>query len=233
MRAFLLTGLAALILAGCQKPTLTTEDYQTVAKDPRRDTEKARGLTADAVSQIDAGHLDDAEKTLRAAIVADLFYGPAHNNLGLVYFQEKRLYLAATEFQYAVKLMPGATQPHNNLGMVFESIGRLEEAERNYDEALALAPDNTEVTSNLARVRVRQGRKDDKTRRLLEDVVMKSDRPDWVQWARDRLASMGRPQPVASHTAPAVSQPTPTQGAAAERLPAPPEEPSVASETPR
>jgi Tfp pilus assembly protein PilF len=220
------------MMIGCQKPALTSEDYETVAKDPRRDTEKARSQTAEAVEQIEAGRLDDAEKTLKAALIADLFYGPAHNNLGLVYYNQKRLYLAATEFQYAIKLMPGATQPHNNLGMVFESIGRLEEAEKNYDEALALEPENCEVAGNLARVRVRLNHKDDKTRRLLETVVMKSDRPDWVQWARDRLAAMGRPEPAASGTAPATSGLVPAPKPADGRVPPPPSEPSGASRPP-
>jgi hypothetical protein len=31
--------------------------------------------------------------------------GPAHNNLGIVYYRQKKYYLAAWEFQYAAKLM--------------------------------------------------------------------------------------------------------------------------------
>jgi hypothetical protein len=31
--------------------------------------------------------------------------GPAHNNLGIVYYRRKKYYLAAWEFQYAARLM--------------------------------------------------------------------------------------------------------------------------------
>jgi Tfp pilus assembly protein PilF len=193
-------AIAAVAVVGCQKPMLTPEDYETVAKDPRRDTEKARLETAAAIRMIEDRQLDDAEKTLRGALVADVFYGPAHNDLGLVYFQQKRLYLAALEFQYAVKLMPNTTEPRNNLGLVFESIGRLEDAERSYDEALAIEPASVQVTENLARVCVRMARKDEKTRKLLQNVVMKSDRPDWVKWAKERLVTMGQPEPAGGRT---------------------------------
>ena len=207
MRRVLLLAVAALAVIGCQKPALSPESYETAAKDPRRDTEKARLDTAEALRLIETRDLDEAEKTLRGALVADVFYGPAHNDLGLVYFHQKRLYLAALEFQYAIKLMPGASEPKNNLGLVFESIGRLEDAEHCYDEALAAEPDNSQAAENLARVCVRMARKDEKTRRLLQDVVAKSDRPDWVRWARQRLVTMGQPEPAGGRTLAAAPAP--------------------------
>jgi hypothetical protein len=32
--------------------------------------------------------------------------GPAHNNLGIVYYRQKKYYLAAWEFQHAARLYP-------------------------------------------------------------------------------------------------------------------------------
>ena len=49
---------------------------------------------------------DAAEAALKAALTADVMFGPAHNNLGKVYFHKGELYLAAREFDYAMKLMP-------------------------------------------------------------------------------------------------------------------------------
>ena len=43
----------------------------------------------------------------------------------------------------------------------------------------------------VARVYVRTNRKDDKTRELLRNVIMKDQRPDWVAWAKERLAVIG------------------------------------------
>ncbi|HUT60430.1 MAG TPA: hypothetical protein VNA25_21510 [Phycisphaerae bacterium] len=62
---------------------------------------------------------------------------------------------------------------------------------RSFQQSMTVPP--FQVTGNLARVYVRTGRKDDKTRQLLTDVIMKDARPDWVAWAREKLAMMGQP----------------------------------------
>ena len=159
----------------------------------RRDTDAARDHNARGIDLLANGRLEEAEQAFRTALDADVFLGPAHNNLGTAYYRQKKLYLAAWEFQYAAKLMPNKAEPKNNLGMVFEAVGKYDDAAKSYEQALALEPDNAEVTGNLARVYVRAGRKDDKTRKLLTDVIMKDARPDWVAWAREKLAMMGQP----------------------------------------
>jgi len=184
--------LIPLAACGCRASRSgPTDDYMTVAGDPRRDTETARRHNARAVGLIGDDKLDDAERELKAALRADLFFGPAHNNLGNVYYRTRRYYLAAWEFQYAARLMPGKIEPRNNLGLVFEAVGRLDDAARWYDTALELSPESVEATANLARVRVRQGDKDDTTRELLGRVVMRDPRPEWSEWARKQLALMG------------------------------------------
>jgi hypothetical protein len=50
------------------------------------------------------------------ALSADLFFGLAHNNLGVLYLKEDKLYEAANEFEWARKLMPGHPDPRMNLG---------------------------------------------------------------------------------------------------------------------
>ena len=176
------------------------DDYATIAADPRRDTETARRHNARAVGLINDGKLDDAESELKTALKADLFFGPAHNNLGNVYYRTRRYYLAAWEFRYAAKLMPGKIEPRNNLGLVFEAVGRLDDAAKWYDTALELGPESVEATANLARVRVRQGEKDDRTRELLSRVVMRDPRSEWTAWARRQLALMGGPAPAGTGT---------------------------------
>jgi Flp pilus assembly protein TadD len=125
-------------------------------------------------------------------------YGPAHNNLGKAYFHQDKLYLAAWEFQYAMKLMPNTPEPRNNLGLVFESAGKLDDAVASYDEAMRLEPDNVQFIGNLARARVRRGDRDDDLRELLDKLVMRETRPDWADWARGQLATMkAKPAPDA------------------------------------
>ena len=149
---------------------------------------------------------EEAEKTLKAALSADLFFGPAHNNLGTLYHRQEQYYQAAWEFQYAVRLMPGKAEPKNNLGMVFEAVGRLDESAKWYEEALAIEPDNVEITGNLARVMIQTDRRSNKIRKLLSDIVMKDHRSEWVAWAREQLTLIGQPE-----TTPAPGDPGPDQ----------------------
>src|SRR5262245_32785979 len=102
-------AVIALTHVGCQsgkRGDSKSPSYETIAKDPRRDSERARELNAQALEQMQRDKLDEAERTLKKALSADVTFGPAHNNLGKVYFDQNKLYLAAWEFQYAAKLMP-------------------------------------------------------------------------------------------------------------------------------
>ncbi len=203
MRLWIVTaGLAAALACGCQRRDVRPGEYKTLAEDPGRDTSKARQENARAIEHIAKGDLDAAEKTLKEALAADLFYGPAHNNLGTVYHRQEKFYLAAWEFQYAAKLMPHSAEPRANLGMVYEAVGRREEAEKWYDTALGIEPDNPVHVGNLARLRVRAGRSDAKTYRLLEDLALKDTRSDWARWARDHLALMPKPDAAPADTPP-------------------------------
>jgi Tfp pilus assembly protein PilF len=194
-RTIALVALAtAFWPAGCYRGGKVKNDYATVTASPDRDTAAARRHTGIATKLMEDGKLDDARKELKAALAADLFFGPAHNNLGSLYLKQKSYYLAAWEFQYAAKLMPHQAQPRNNLGMVFETVGRLDEAQQWYDKALALSPEAVEIAANLARIHTRKNINNERTRELLAMVVMKDKRSQWVKWARQRLALIGQPK---------------------------------------
>jgi len=192
-----------LATAGCGKPgPAGGENYQTISEDPNRDTAAAKARYAEALESFETGDLAGAERLLKAALAADLMFGPAHNNLGAVYLRQAKYYLAAWEFQYAAKLMPDQAEPRNNLGLVFETVGRLAEAAKWYDQALALAPESSDVVANLARVYIRTNRKDEKTRQLLAKIVLKDPRPEWVTWARGQLSRLGQPKCLPEITEP-------------------------------
>ncbi len=185
-------SLTLILSAGCQKPEppAASQEYQTVAVDPQRDTDAARRFNAAGVAMLKDSQLDAAETEFKAALKADMFFGPAHNNLGMVYHRQKKLYLAAWEFQYASTLMPNRAEPRNNLGAVFEAVGKLDDAAEWYEAALQIEPDTPEVISNLARIYVREKRTDTRTRELLSEIVLKDHRSDLVEWAREQLAMM-------------------------------------------
>ncbi len=180
------------ILGGCQFQQAQNQSrYETVAADPTRDTDHAKEMNQKAISLMDGDNLKDAESHLRQALAADVMFGPAHNNLGHVYFKQKKYYLAAWEFQYAAKLMPNQAEPKNNLAMVLEIAGKPDQATEYYEQALKIQPDNPEIIANLARLYVKQNQFTQRTRELLNEIILKDQRPAWTQWAKTQLA-MGK-----------------------------------------
>jgi len=191
-----LPALAALIsLSACapSEPNSKIPDYQTIDKDSHHDSETAARQNELALAQFEKGDLDAAEKTARQALDADVTFGPAHNTLGLIYYRQSHLYLAAWEFQYAIKLMPHQADARGNLGLTYEGGAKWDQAIGAYDEALKLDPDDKPILANLARARLRRGDRGDDVRQLLEKVMTKDDRPEWRQWAREQLARFRSP----------------------------------------
>jgi len=186
--------LALLLVYGCQAGSPHQgADYETVGHDSSQQTELAQQENTRALVLIEQHQYPEAEALLKKALAADVTFGPAHNNLGKAYYHQSKFYLAAWEFQYAIKLMPYHPEPRNNLGLVFEAVGKLNDAVAVLYQALDLQPDNPQLIGNLARVRVRRGDRDYETRQLLSDLIMKDTRPDWVAWAREKLALMDPP----------------------------------------
>ncbi len=176
-------------LTGCHTQTKTdSEEYVTIASDPKRDSELAVELTKEGTAFLEKQQYDRAEEVLKAALRADMFHGPAHNNLGLAYYHQQKYYLAAWELQHAINLMPNQAEPRNNIGLVFEAVGQLQTAADWYAKALALEPEAIEPLRHLVRTRIRQDHRDDETRVLLEKLVLRETNPSWRTWARDKLA---------------------------------------------
>jgi Flp pilus assembly protein TadD len=210
----LLPGLLLAIPLACQHGAPTTQpSYETVGRDPRPGSEAAVELDRKGVKLLDANDAAGAEKAFKAALEADMLYGPAHSNLGSLYFRQSKFYLASWEFEYAARLMPRKAAPMNNLGLVYERVGRLEDASKALEKALEREGDTMQVRGNLARVGVRMGKRDDATRKVLEAVARDDVRPEWRDWARRAMAAMdGKPMPAAT-TAPAKT-PAKTAGKA-------------------
>jgi len=188
----LLSSAAVLVvvLGGCNTGSARyrsePQGYRTVPVEIGRDCEKAATLTAQALKAVEEGELEQAEQLLRDALTSDVMYGPAHNNLGQLYYQQKRYYEAAWEFQYAIRLMPHQPIPRNNLGLVFEATGQLDAAAEQYGLAVAEEPDNAQLLGNLASARIRRGDTGPEVRELLQQIVIKDTRPDWRAWAEQQ-----------------------------------------------
>lgn len=124
-----------------------------------------------------------AESLLRQALSKDLFFGPAHNNLGVVYLEQDRLYDAASEFEWARKLMPGHPDPRLNLAITLERAGREEGATAAYTAALEVYPDYLPAMQGLARQLVRTGGSDERLDAWLREIALRATDAAWREWA--------------------------------------------------
>ena len=194
-RLFAMPFFLILSALGCTSAVSSHRElisvHSNTSNEPLKDTELARKLTSKAMELIDRSKWSEATPVLLKALDADATFGPAHNNLGSVYLHENNLYSAAWEFQDAAKLMPYQPEPDSNLGLALEQAGKLDEAADCYDKALNIQPDNPRYIGNAARVRIRRGDKDAKVRTLLMRLVSVDTRPEWVQWAKQKLVLFG------------------------------------------
>ena len=185
---------AGCLLGACETtPKQAKKDYATVPDEPNRNSELARHLQKQAIVHLDAGELDAAEDLLKKSLKADVTFGPAHNNLGTIYYRQGKLYLAAWEFEYAAKLMPYLAEPRYNLGMVYEDVGKLDDAIDAYQHAAEAEPNNPVLLGNYARALVKNGDKSEELRETLTKIAMTDSRSEWVEWARAQLARQGVP----------------------------------------
>lgn len=185
---------AAMLLAasGCNsnRSRASTSPY-TAQAEGVRDTARAERLCREASEYIGTD-AEKAESILREALAADLYHGPSHNNLGVVFLQQGKLYDAAGEFEWARKLMPGHPDPRMNLALVFESAGHTDDALAGYATALEVYPEHLPTIQALTRLQVRSGRQDDRTSEYLKTVAFRGENPEWRDWARLQLAKMDR-----------------------------------------
>lgn len=169
-----------LLLTACA----THRGPYTPQTEAARDSLKAQSLTQKAAATSDAAK---AESLLREALTADLYHGPAHNNLGVLYLKQGQLYAAASEFEWARKLMPGHPDPRMNLALTLEKAGRVDEALATYASALEIYDGHMPTIQAMTRLQVKSGRVNEKTASQLEDIAMKGEDTRWREWARGQL----------------------------------------------
>lgn len=196
-QAALLVAVIGLTIAspGCRWLNKDKLDYRTIPLDTQRDTEEAekehsKGLTVlHRYIEGKNANLGNAEKHFQKALVADVTFGPAHNSLGLVYYFQHKLYLAAWEFEYAAKVMPERVEPIYNLGLVYEAAGNLERAIEYYETALAMAPQDPAVLGSMITAQLRLGSSVEELQPMLQQLLFLDSRQDWVTWAEQQLGT--------------------------------------------
>jgi Tfp pilus assembly protein PilF len=179
LRLLFLASLA-LTLPACNRPMGPYAPQVQAA----RDSIKAQKLTQQAAKESDP---EKAEKLLREALTADIFHGPAHNNLGVMFLKKGLLFEAAQEFQWAQKTLPGHPDPRMNLALTMEKAGRTDEALTAYASALEVYDGHIPTLQAMTRLQLKSGRADDKTKAMLEEIALKGETESWRNWARGQL----------------------------------------------
>ncbi len=181
MRAW---ALALALAVACR--SAGSGPYETTGEN-ERNTVRAQELNAKAADLI-ASEPGEAEKLLRAALTADIFFGPAHNNLGVLHLKAGRLYEAAEEFEWARKLMPGHPDPRMNLALTLEQAGKTDEAIQTYKTALEVWPGHMGTVQALARLQVTTGRTCPDLSLWLDTISLQGETDAWRSWARAEIA---------------------------------------------
>ena len=170
---------------GCVSDVRDRDHVYSAPSDVSRNPLEAQRLNQEAAELLheDPGR---AEALLRRALTADLYHGPAHNNLGVLYLGQGRLYEAAHEFEWAKKLLPGHPDPRMNLALTLERAGRIDEALATYDTALEVYPNHLPTMQALCRAQLRHGRADDRTAGMLDEIALRGETEQWRSWAREQ-----------------------------------------------
>ncbi len=128
-----------------------------------------------------------AQGLLTAALAADLFHGPAHNNLGVLLLKQGKLYEAAGEFEWAARLLPGMPQPRVNLALTLLKGDRLAPALDSAVLALEITPGYLPAHQTAALIKIRTGQLDAQLRQHLAAIVARSTDAQWTDWAKTQL----------------------------------------------
>jgi len=179
-----LSGALGLALPGCQASRPGPYAEQSAKK---RDTARAQELNQRAADLV---HSDPerAERLLREALSHDLYFGPAHNNLGVIFLARGDLYEATGEFEWARRLMPGHPDPRLNLAIALERGGQIEEAILAYEAVLEIRPELDAAMVGSALLQLKYRMADHKTAELLQLISRASNDSTTREWALDQAA---------------------------------------------
>ena len=96
------------------------------------------------------GKLDLAAEAFGSVIAAEPDNFDAHQQLGIVRFQQGRYAEALSHLDAAAKLKPDDVAAQSNHGLALATLGRTKEALAAYERALAAQPENAEAHFNIA-----------------------------------------------------------------------------------
>jgi hypothetical protein len=110
------------------------------------------GSLADAMSQVEAGQVDDALTTLRALIQRTPSDGHAHALIGVCHAQQGNLEASVKALETAALLNPGDPAVEYNLACALFQVGRLDQAHWRVTRILETDPEHADAKALLPHV---------------------------------------------------------------------------------
>lgn len=144
-----------------EKAYLDSLDYYTAAL--KKKPNDPRLYNKCGMAEIGLRRFDEAKKSFQRSIRADKTYADAHNNLGVIFYIDKKYGKAVKEYDRALKLSPQSASFYNNLGGAFFAQKEYEKATLAYQQALSLDPDVLERSSQTG-VAAQMSSPDDRAR---------------------------------------------------------------------
>lgn len=189
MRFALFIGAIFLCSIGCRPVKYDRSvEYIPVYSTATHGAFAANSRHHHAITALEAGNLEKAESICKSILAGNSGFGPAHNTLGIVYYQQGKYYPAAWEFDYAKRAMPHHPGPYNSLGLIYERVQRYPDALQCYAHAISIEPSNAEYLGNWVRLRIKQGDRSFEVQQSLQNLLEIETRSDWSEWARRQLA---------------------------------------------
>jgi len=99
----------------------------------------------------------------------------AHNNLGVLLWDQGKIPEAIAQYEEALRFDPTYVQAHNNLGAALKQVGKIKEAIGQYEQALQFYPNFPEAHYNLAVALEEAGRTNDAIGHYEQALRLKPD----------------------------------------------------------
>lgn len=107
-------------------------------------------------------------------LIEDTLTAEEHNDLGVVYLEQKKYELAEKEFLKAIKKRSKWDLPYFNLGNAYYFVGNFDKAEEFYKKTLELNANNTDAMNNLAYLFMEQCRLDEALKLIEKAITIQS-----------------------------------------------------------
>ena len=137
-----------------------------------------------ALTRQELGYWQDSEALFRHALAVTENNYLAHYNLAVALDKKGKNVEAISQYQEAIRLVPGYAAFHNNLGNALYKKGQIDEAFSEYREAIRLKPDHATFHNNLGIALGRKGQTDQAINEYQEAIRLK---PDYAE-AQSNLA---------------------------------------------